>query len=100
MLCRSCNRTRANRPRGLCYSCYYKPEVRERFPSTSKFAQRGKGIGVEGLKLSLEPTLALPGTEAKMLILMERLARGEELFHPLDTFIPYPDYSPREAIVA
>ena len=32
--------TKSNRPRGLCWSCYYRPGVREQYPSTSKFARR------------------------------------------------------------
>ena len=64
MLCRSCNKVRSNRPRGLCYSCYYKPEVRALFPSTSKFA--------------------MPGTEDKIRVLMERARNGQCLWHPLD----------------
>ena len=41
MLCRHCKRVQSNRPRGLCWSCYYTPGVREKYPSTSKFARRG-----------------------------------------------------------
>src|SRR5713101_5531462 len=45
MKCRHCQRVESNRPRGLCWSCYYRPGVRELFPSTSKFARRGLGNG-------------------------------------------------------
>ena len=41
MLCRHCQKVRSNRPRGLCWSCYYTPGVRDLYPSTSKFARRG-----------------------------------------------------------
>ncbi len=41
MMCRHCQRVRSNRPRGLCWSCYYTPGVREKYPSTSKYARRG-----------------------------------------------------------
>jgi hypothetical protein len=34
--------------------------------------------------LPQEPTSALPGTEQKILVMMERAARREQLFHPLD----------------
>lgn len=38
--CQNCSRHPASRPRGLCWNCYYKPGVRDRFPSTSKYARR------------------------------------------------------------
>ena len=84
MLCRSCNKVRSNRPRGRCYSCYYKPEVRALFPSTSKFARKGSGIDVLIPPLSSEPTSAMPGTEDKIRVLMERARNGQCLWHPLD----------------
>jgi hypothetical protein len=84
MLCRNCNKVRSNRPRGLCYSCYYKPEVRALFPSTSKFARKGSGIDVYLPPLSDEPTAASPGSEDKILVLMERARNGQCLWHPMD----------------
>ena len=44
MLCRHCNRVPSNRPRGLCWSCYYKPGVRDLYPSTSKFGAAASRI--------------------------------------------------------
>jgi hypothetical protein len=35
-----------------------------------------------------EPTAALPGSEEKVLVMIERAARREQLFHPLDGRIP------------
>lgn len=84
MLCRHCKRTRSNRPRGLCWSCYYKPGVRERYPSTSKFARRGISDFLGKTPLPQTPTLAPPGTEAKIRILAERASRRETLWHPDD----------------
>lgn len=84
MLCRHCQRTRSNRPRGLCWSCYYTPGVRKRYPSTSKFARRGiddfSGPG------NLPPafTLALPGSPEKVAILEERARLHQELWHVAD----------------
>ena len=43
MKCRHCHEGPVNRPRGLCWSCYYRPGVRDLYPSTSKFARRGEG---------------------------------------------------------
>lgn len=42
MICRHCQRNKANRPRGLCWSCYYRPGIRDQYPSTSKYAPTGE----------------------------------------------------------
>ena len=42
-ICRHCTKSKVNRPRGLCWSCYYTPGVKELYPSTSKYARRGIG---------------------------------------------------------
>ena len=42
-VCRHCSKSKVNRPRGLCWSCYYTPGVKELYPSTSKYARRGVG---------------------------------------------------------
>ena len=52
MLCRHCKKVKANRPRGLCWSCYYSPSVREKYPSTSKFGRRGVDEAGEHLALA------------------------------------------------
>jgi hypothetical protein len=83
MLCRNCNRVPSNRPRGLCWSCYYRPGVRERFPSTSKFARRGVG-DFNGPAALPEPTDAPPGSPEKVAILEERARLGQALWHPHD----------------
>src|SRR5436853_2861688 len=84
MACRHCGRSRVNRPRGLCWSCYYTPGVRERYPSTSKFAQRGVGDFNGRAPLPSAPTAALPGTPEKVAVLMERARLKQALWHPLD----------------
>lgn len=43
MLCRHCQVKNANRPLGLCWTCYYKPGVRALYPSTSKYAPKRHG---------------------------------------------------------
>ncbi len=81
--CRHCRRVRTgNRPRGLCWICYYAPGVRDRYPSESKFARRG--VGNDGTGALPIPTLAPPGTPERLAALAERAARGEALFHPHD----------------
>lgn len=37
-MCRHCGQRKANRPRGLCWRCYYAPGVKALYPSTSKHA--------------------------------------------------------------
>jgi hypothetical protein len=84
MMCRHCNRARSNRPRGLCWSCYYTPGIRDQYPSTSKFARRGVSDFNGQIKLPSGPTSAFPGTPEKVAILEQRAARGEALWHPED----------------
>ncbi len=82
-LCRHCQKVKSNRPRGLCWSCYYTPGVRDLYPSTSKFARRGVA-DFNGRARLPEPTDALPGTPEKVRVLEERARLGQALWHPLD----------------
>lgn len=95
MLCRHCRKARVNRPRGLCWSCYYRPGVRDRYPSTSKYARRGAGVGVGPAPLPARPTSALPGSAEKIRVLAERAQLGQQLWHPDDAAlapIPWPTF--------
>jgi hypothetical protein len=83
-LCRHCQRVRSNRPRGLCWSCYYTPGVRDLYPSTSKFARRGISDKNGTIALAAEPTSALPGSPEKVTVLEQRARLGVSLWHPLD----------------
>ena len=82
-LCRHCLRTKSNRPRGLCWSCYYSPGVRDRYPSTSIYARRGVA-DFNGRASLPTPTDAVPGSAEKVAVLAERARRGQALWHPLD----------------
>jgi hypothetical protein len=82
--CRHCGHDRVNRPRGLCWTCYYTPGVRENYSSGSKYAYRGIGNGNNKRKLPTEPTTAPPGSPAKVAILEARAASGCALWHPDD----------------
>ena len=84
MMCRHCGRVKSNRPRGLCWSCYYTPGVREMYPSTSKFARRGVGDFNGTAQLAAQPTQATPGSPEKVAILEQRARLGLSLWHPLD----------------
>jgi hypothetical protein len=87
MNCRHCQRSKVNRPRGLCWSCYYRPGVRENYPSTSKFARRGVGNFCGSAPLP-DPTSALPGSAEKLAVLEERARQRLSLFHPDDARVP------------
>ena len=94
-LCRHCKRVRPNRPRGLCWSCYYKPGVRDRYPSTSKFARRGVQDFNGRVVLPPRPTQAMPGSPEKVAILEQRARLGQSLWHPDDARFN-PDAEPAE----
>jgi hypothetical protein len=97
MVCRHCGHSRVNRPRGLCWSCYYKPGVRERYPSTSKFARHGIGNGNEMAPLPTEPTRARPGSPEKVAVLEDRARRRQALWHPLDAGMDSESYRPQRS---
>lgn len=82
-VCRHCHSGPANRPRGLCWVCYYRPGVRDRYPSTSKFARRGLG-NFNGLSTLPSPTGALPGSPEKVAVLEQRAQLQQSLWHPRD----------------
>jgi hypothetical protein len=46
-ICRHCGKKKVNRPRGLCWACYYTPGVKELYPVTSKFAPRDEPTEAE-----------------------------------------------------
>ncbi len=83
-VCKHCQKSKVNRPRGLCWSCYYTPGVKEQYPSTSKYARRGVGNFNGNAPLPPEPTTAPPGTAEKMAILEMRAKLKLALWHPLD----------------
>jgi hypothetical protein len=72
-----------NRPRGLCWLCFYAPGVKDRYPSSSRYGRRGVGNIAGGHALP-EPTACLPGTPEKVAVLAARAAAGLALFHPAD----------------
>ena len=84
MICRHCQKSKVNRPRGLCWSCYYRPGVRDQYPSTSKYARRGVGNFCGTAPLPATSTSAAPGSEEKIAILAERAKNRQSLWHPDD----------------
>jgi hypothetical protein len=87
-LCRHCQKVRSNRPRGLCWTCYYTPGLKDLYPSTSKYARRSDIPDVGDGRPPAEPTIAPPGSQKKMAAMQRRAERGETLFHPRDERVP------------
>ncbi|MBA4187563.1 MAG: hypothetical protein C0467_06045 [Planctomycetaceae bacterium] len=84
-MCQHCKKSSINRPRALCWSCYYTPGVKDLYPSTSMYARRGYGFGLTGGRpMPRRSTTAKPGTPEKIAVLMKRAKRGEQLWHPED----------------
>jgi hypothetical protein len=82
MLCRHCQGARVSRPRGLCWTCFYTPSIRNRYRPQSR---RGLGLKPRGARpLPDSPTGALPGSAEKVLVLAARARRGQTLWHPED----------------
>ena len=82
-ICRHCKKCKVNRPLGLCWGCYYRPGIRDLYPSTSIYANRGVGLSQKRRPLP-EPTRARPGTPEKVAVLEARAEAGEHLWHPRD----------------
>lgn len=88
-----CKHCREHKPqpwkRGLCWSCYTKPEVRMLYPSGSPFGNRSRFADEDDDTpdpelTPCEPTPHLPGTKEKVQVLVDRLANGQELWHADD----------------
>ena len=86
--CKHCGKAKVNRPRGLCWVCYYTPGVRYRYQSGSKYARRGVGNITGNRPVPAEPTAAPPGTDEKLAIFAERAKLKFALWHPMDARYP------------
>lgn len=82
-LCRHCFERRANRCRGLCWTCYYTPGVLEHYPPVSPAGVHYQDF-FGGHALPAEPTLARQGTAEKVAVLTERATARVSLWHPHD----------------
>ena len=86
MLCQHCQQAPISRPRRLCWACFYKPGVRDLYPSTSKYGRRGPGNCYRNAPVPTFSTPALPGTPEKMAVLEERARLRQSLWHPEDAW--------------
>lgn len=87
MTCRHCNNARANRPRGLCWSCYYRPGVKELYPIDTyvhRFQRRGVPDFYGVPPPPTNPTSAPPGSQEKVVVLAERASLRQSLWHQAD----------------
>lgn len=84
--CCHCARRKAYTVRGLCWTCLQDPAIRVLFPSTSKFARRDRVMDAEDYEPQpcREPTEAIPGTDAKLAVLVARVEARVELWHEDD----------------
>ncbi len=75
--CQHCRTRARSRPRGLCKACFEDLRIRFLYP-----AQRGMRSASDTYRqgdIPEEPTQEQPGTEAKLMVMKERAARGEQL---------------------
>ncbi len=83
-LCRHCQVAVCCRPRGLCWACFGRTEIRNSHPvAVNKFTRRGTGLGRTHVAPRF-PTTAVPGSPEKIAVLAERALAGELLFHRQD----------------
>jgi hypothetical protein len=81
--CRHCCKGRINRPRGLCWNCYYAPGVRDLYPTDPVYGHRG--ICSSGERPApANPTHHPPGTPGKLDVMVARAEAGEHIHHPDD----------------
>lgn len=97
-LCRSCTRREtlppcrhpgcgqpATRRRGLCYRCYENAAIRASYAVLPVFRGGNRDIDHQESGVQpCEPTDALPGSAAKLLVLIARAAACQELWHERD----------------
>jgi hypothetical protein len=89
-ICRHCRRSAVNRPRGLCWHCYYTPGVKDLYGYV-ECRQSARGVGNGCINATLgEPTQAMPGTREKLEVLAARARNHQALFHPADAGFPPP----------
>jgi hypothetical protein len=87
MICRCCHlRKAAKYKRGLCWSCYIEPGVRDLYPSTSPKAPKTKPTDIVRCRVppAEVPTAAKPGSPEKVAVLAERFAAETDLWHEAD----------------
>jgi hypothetical protein len=81
IVCEHCKKNRYPFGRGLCKACYR--NHRDEYPRL--YEARWEYSDIHGeVPLADCPTAALPGTEAKILVMQARMEKRVALFHPSD----------------
>lgn len=95
--CRRCAERPIRSPFGLCRKCYDELPAAERckYPQRRRRGSPRTWSLAEPTQLPGEPTEALPGTEEKLRVMVERLRRRQCLFHPRDA-----QSNPRDLMIA
>jgi hypothetical protein len=86
-LCQHCKRRQINRPRLLCWSCFYEPAIRQQYEAVRNQYMEPHNLNRDNNKkprLPTYPTDALPGSAEKIAIMEARFAEGLAVFHPED----------------
>lgn len=84
MLCRHCRKAPATRPRGLCWTCYDQPGIRDLYAVKWRFVAPVIRDSYGSRPLPPEPTNARPGSREKVRILHQRALLRCQLWHPRD----------------
>ena len=86
--CQHCGVRPVNRPRGLCWTCYYAPGRRQQYPAHGKFAawaDQSLRHDFNGpASVPEAATAAAPGSAEKLAVLEARAMARQELWHPAD----------------
>lgn len=78
--CRHCQKAPIHKPRNLCYNCYMDLSIRNLYPVSVKAYEIRDTYAPR--PLDTNPTQTIPGSEEKILLMMDRAKRGVQLFHP------------------
>lgn len=81
-MCLECGVAKCTRPRGLCWACYYDPDVKGRYRVSMLFGP--KDWPVYTGRPSAEATQAVPGSLEKIMVLQSRASQGVDLHHEWD----------------
>ena len=85
-LCRHCQNAPDWRPRGLCWVCYYTRSISRRYDYLKFGTRTDNPLDVIKHRRPDPPerTSARPGTEAKIIVMQERISAGYSCFHHED----------------
>lgn len=90
--CKHCQRCKGTEARGLCRRCFGDLSIRERYPAgTPGVRAVPRAAGEDPVPDFCgwappppAPTTAVPGSEAKLVVMESRARLGVQLFHPGD----------------